>query len=474
MRQSSSSQAGHRGGPRRRALLIGLVATVTAAAVGVAGCADGDDGSTFTGSPLRIGISLSLTGNFADPGSAAKRGYELWAETVNGKGGLLGRKVELKIVDDGSDPDRAAAIYEDLITKDRVDLVLGPYSSKLTIPSSQVAAKHDYAFIEPAGGSPKVFEQGLGNLFFVQPAPVVEQGAVFANYVLSMPAAQRPKTAAYPALDDPFTQPIAEHRAQACSRRRASGPCTPRRTRRAPTSRRSWTGSSRRSRTSWWPRPRPRTAYATVRSWSQLQMGARVALHGQRCELTGRVPRQGRPGERQRHLQLRRLVPRLQRQRERAVRGGVPDEVRRVRRPTSTTPRSRRTRPACCSNWWPTRPARSTTPPSSTPCTPASGRRRSVTCPGTQAGRPRLVHPVPVDRRQTSVRLPARPRPARTHRPAAAVGRHPVRGLSVGSRLALVGPLAGVGVPVHVGHFHPEPVAGAGLATSAAGREAMC
>jgi branched-chain amino acid transport system substrate-binding protein len=187
-----------------------LVAAVVA--YGLSGCGGGGgDASAFTGPPLRIGISLSLTGDFADGANAAKRGYELWAETVNGKGGVLGRKVELKIIDDGSDPDRAAAAYEELITKTKVDLVLGPYSSKLTIPSSQVAAKHGYAFIEPAGGSPKVFAQGLRNLFFVQPAPVVEQGAVFANYVLSVPADQRPKTAAYPALDDPFTQPIADH-----------------------------------------------------------------------------------------------------------------------------------------------------------------------------------------------------------------------------------------------------------------------
>lgn len=210
MRQST---LGHPEAPRRyrrRGWLAVLTAAVTAAAaMGAAGCGDRDDGSAFSGPPLRIGISLSLTGDFADPGSAARRGYELWSDTVNDKGGLLGRKVELTIIDDGSDAERAAATYEDLITRERVDLVLGPYSSKLTIPSSAVAAKHNYAFIEPTGGSPKVFAQGLRNLFFVQPAPVVQQGAVFANYVLSTPAARRPKTAAYPAMDDPFTQPIA-------------------------------------------------------------------------------------------------------------------------------------------------------------------------------------------------------------------------------------------------------------------------
>jgi branched-chain amino acid transport system substrate-binding protein len=188
-----------------------LLAVLVGAALALGGCGSADGDSTGQKPPLTIGISLSLTGDFADPGKAAKRGYDLWAETANAEGGLLGRKVVLKIVDDGSEPDRAAANYERLITEDRVDLVLGPYSSKLTLPSSQVAARHGYAFIEPAGGGPKVFAQKLNNLFFVQPAPTVQQGAVFARYILSLPPAKRPKTAAYAVLDDPFSQPIAAH-----------------------------------------------------------------------------------------------------------------------------------------------------------------------------------------------------------------------------------------------------------------------
>jgi branched-chain amino acid transport system substrate-binding protein len=159
--------------------------------------------------PLTIGISLSLTGDLADQGAAARRGYELWADTANANGGVLRRRVSLKIIDDASLPERAAANYEKLIDGDKVDLVMGPFSSKLTIPSSQVAAKHGYAFVEPAGGAPAVFEQRLSNLFFVQPAPAVQQGAVFGQYILSLPAGKRPKTAAYTVLDDPFAAALA-------------------------------------------------------------------------------------------------------------------------------------------------------------------------------------------------------------------------------------------------------------------------
>ncbi len=177
----------------------------------LAGCGSSGDNPGAGSGPLRIGISLSLTGDFADPGKAAQRGYELWASEVNKRGGVLGRQVELKVVDDTSSPDQVVTNYQNLITGDKVDLVFGPFSSLLTIPASRVAKRYGYAFIEPAGGGPKVFDQHLDNIFFVQPAPVVKGGDVFADYILALPADQRPKTAAYPKLDDPFAAPIADN-----------------------------------------------------------------------------------------------------------------------------------------------------------------------------------------------------------------------------------------------------------------------
>ncbi|OIQ65702.1 hypothetical protein GALL_527370 [mine drainage metagenome] len=114
------------------------------------------------------------------------------------------------MVDDLSSPTQVVTNYQNLITRDKVDLVFGPFSSLLTVPASQVANRYNYAFIESAGGGPKVFAQKLGNLFFIQPGPIVKQGDVFADYILALPAAQRPKTAAYPSLDDPFASPIAD------------------------------------------------------------------------------------------------------------------------------------------------------------------------------------------------------------------------------------------------------------------------
>jgi branched-chain amino acid transport system substrate-binding protein len=171
----------------------------------------GGSGSSTTHKPLIIGASISLTGDFADPGKAVKAGYQLWAKEVNAKGGILGRTVKFKIVDDTSSPTQVVTNYQNLINKDKVDLVFGPFSSLLTVPASQVAKRYGYSFLEPAGGGPQVFAAKLDNLFFIQPAPVVKSGDVFADWILSLPAANRPKTAAYAELDDPFAAPIAEN-----------------------------------------------------------------------------------------------------------------------------------------------------------------------------------------------------------------------------------------------------------------------
>ena len=187
-----------------------LLAAVAAASVVSAVVAATASSHAAAGAPIKIGISLSLSGDFSDPGKAVEKGYKLWAAYVNAHGGILGRQVQLKIVDDASNPNQAVTNYQNLITRDHVDLVFGPFSSLLTGPAATVAKRYHYAFLEPAGGGPAVFALKLNNLFFVQPAPVVRCGDSFVAYLKTLPASQRPKTAAYPSLDDPFSSPIAD------------------------------------------------------------------------------------------------------------------------------------------------------------------------------------------------------------------------------------------------------------------------
>ncbi|HET8911337.1 MAG TPA: amino acid ABC transporter substrate-binding protein [Ktedonobacteraceae bacterium] len=163
-------------------------------------------GTTQPTTPIKIGISLSLSGDFSADGLAFQQGYQLWAATVNKNGGILGRQVKLDIVSDASNTTQVVTNYQKLITVDKCDVVFGPFSSLLTKPASVIANRYGYAFIEGAGGGPSVFTQGLHNLFDVS-APVANLLVSFTQYIKSLPATDRPTTAAYATQDDPFTQP---------------------------------------------------------------------------------------------------------------------------------------------------------------------------------------------------------------------------------------------------------------------------
>jgi branched-chain amino acid transport system substrate-binding protein len=197
------------------ARFLSLGAATCVAAALAAGCSSSGNSSsstptTSTKAPILIGASLSLTGDNSADGIAFERGYQLWASDVNAAGGLLGRQVQMKFLNDASSPTQAVTNYDKLISTDHVNLTFGPFSSLLTTPSSAVAARNGYAFIEGAGGAPSVFanpaNQAAHNVFDVS-LPVVDEMVPFTNWIKSLPASQRPKTAAYPMAQDPFADP---------------------------------------------------------------------------------------------------------------------------------------------------------------------------------------------------------------------------------------------------------------------------
>jgi branched-chain amino acid transport system substrate-binding protein len=178
-----------------------------AATIGLAAGCGGSSGDDSSG-PIKIGISLPLTGEFSQPGTAAKQGYQVWAETINEHGGLLGRQVELDIKDDASDQNTVVADYNALISRDNVDLLMGTFSSLLNLPASAVAERNKMLYVEPAGGAPEMFTRGFQYLFFAQQATADHQGDLFVDYILGLPEKDRPQTAAYPSIDDPFAIPV--------------------------------------------------------------------------------------------------------------------------------------------------------------------------------------------------------------------------------------------------------------------------
>lgn len=174
--------------------------------VGLAGCSLFGPAPSLTGTPIKIGISISRSGDFSEDGKALQQGYQLWQNAVNNRGGLLGRPVQFDFQSDDSSTDEVTANYQKMITVNHDDLVVGPYSTSLTIPASTVANQHQYAFIEGAGVGPKVFQPQYSNLFSVS-LSATSYLTSFVYFILSLPQADRPKTVAYVSSDDFFTQP---------------------------------------------------------------------------------------------------------------------------------------------------------------------------------------------------------------------------------------------------------------------------
>ncbi|MHB8597105.1 MAG: amino acid ABC transporter substrate-binding protein [Ktedonobacteraceae bacterium] len=189
--------------------VLNCVGAVLVALVALSACGGGSTGTTTqtNNTPIKIGISVSLSGDFSADGKATEQGYQLWANTINKNGGLDGRQVKLDFLSDASSTTQVVTNYQKFITVDHDDLVLGPYSTLLTKPASVVANRYGYAFMEGSGGGPSVFTQGLHNLFDVSP-PIVFQMNSYVQYILSLPVSERPTTAAYATEDDPFTQPM--------------------------------------------------------------------------------------------------------------------------------------------------------------------------------------------------------------------------------------------------------------------------
>ncbi len=189
----------------KKAKLLRTLGVASAAAATMVTMAT-TSGASAAKAPVKIGISLSLSGDFSADGLAFQQGYKLWAADVNKAGGLLGHKVVLDIVSDASDPTQVVTNYQKLISNDHVALTFGPFSSLLSLPSAKAVSRYGYALVEGAGGAPSVFQAGLHNIFDVS-LPVANDLVPFSKWISSLPAATRPKTVAYVTSNDPFTQP---------------------------------------------------------------------------------------------------------------------------------------------------------------------------------------------------------------------------------------------------------------------------
>lgn len=153
--------------------------------------------------PIRIGATTSLTGSLADFGALQRNGMQMWADDVNDRGALLGRPVQLVVYDDASSADQVTKLYEKLITQDKVDFLISPYSSKLTLAAAAVAEKYGVPMVTVAS-STDIWAHGYKNVFGLY-TPANNN----MDPVLELAKRHQLKTVALMYLDDDFPRDVA-------------------------------------------------------------------------------------------------------------------------------------------------------------------------------------------------------------------------------------------------------------------------
>jgi branched-chain amino acid transport system substrate-binding protein len=160
---------------------------------------------------LTLGAALPLTGSSASLGRYFRDGYEIAIDRINEKGGLMigedTYRLALKLLDNQSDSARDAPQYTELVTKDRVDFLLGPYSSSDTLEAAAVAERHHVLLVEAGGASGDIFSRGYRYVFGMIPAAE----NYFASTIEMMAKLDpRPRTVALIVADDPFDAAVGD------------------------------------------------------------------------------------------------------------------------------------------------------------------------------------------------------------------------------------------------------------------------
>jgi branched-chain amino acid transport system substrate-binding protein len=160
---------------------------------------------------IKLGCAISFTGKNSRSGKLYRDSYDMAVEQINKKGGVkVGSDTyQLKIVyyDDESDPTKSSKFVEKLVAEDKVDFLLGPYSSGITIPDSLVAQRYKVPMIEGGGASGKIFSRGNKYIFGTLPPAGQYFKSTLEMLKTFKPA---PKTIAILYADDKFDVSVAE------------------------------------------------------------------------------------------------------------------------------------------------------------------------------------------------------------------------------------------------------------------------
>ena len=193
--------------PRFSKLRAAFVAGVAIAALGVSAAVVP---AAKAAEPIKIGFSMALTGGLAGGGKQALLAMEMWANDVNGKGGLLGRQVELVYYDDQTNPKNVPGIYAKLLDIDKVDFVVSGYGTNLIAPALPVVIQRDIVFMGLFGmnNNKKWKYDKYFQILPSGPDPAVDFSRAWFDTVMQLKPT--PKSIAFVAADAEFARNLKE------------------------------------------------------------------------------------------------------------------------------------------------------------------------------------------------------------------------------------------------------------------------
>jgi len=136
----------------------------------------------FGAEALKVGVILPLTGKLAKFGEIEKRSFILALDEINASGGVNGKKIDLIIEDTTGKADVGRSAIEKLISRDKVLVVGGGYSSSVTWAAVAVAQQHKVPFLVNTGSADRITEQGWEYIFRLNP-PVSEYPKALGSFI---------------------------------------------------------------------------------------------------------------------------------------------------------------------------------------------------------------------------------------------------------------------------------------------------
>lgn len=151
--------------------------------------------------PLHIGITVSLTGAFAEAIGPAMLADKVWQDDVNSRGGLLGRKVDLTFRDNRSNADDGVSIFQRFLQEGK-DFIFDDSGAFFVQRDSTLAEQHQMLFLAPNAFARSLYQRGYKYLFFTGPAVSEDINIGAVRLLRSLPESERPKSVGYAAIEN--------------------------------------------------------------------------------------------------------------------------------------------------------------------------------------------------------------------------------------------------------------------------------